>query len=227
MFEIVFENAEFVAVDKPSGWLTVPSRFEKEDARKVLGRELERELNIRLFPVHRLDFEVSGLVVFAKTAAAHRVAGGWFERHRIQKTYEGLSRARDFSHWPENLKAERDEVPVGIQQKWTSRILRGKRRSYEHPKGDPSSTRATLSGQDFAERLQWILQPETGRSHQLRFEMSRHGFPLLGDRLYGSKESWEGPDRIALRAVSLDLSGIGADERRGLPESLFVKGLFS
>lgn len=227
MFEIVFENAEFVAVDKPSGWLTVPSRFEKEDLRKVLGRELERELRARLFPVHRLDFEVSGLVLFAKTAGAHRAAGAWFEKHRIRKTYEGLSRARDFSHWPETLKAERGDIPPGLEQKWTCRILRGKRRSYEHPKGDPSSTRATLVGEDAEGRFRWILQPETGRSHQLRFEMSRHGFPLLGDALYGSKELWGGPDQIALRAVSLDLIAVEADERRGLPETLFVKGLFS
>lgn len=226
MFELIFENAEFVAVDKPSGWLTVPSRFEKNDRRKVLGRELERELRTRLYPVHRLDFEVSGLVLFAKTAGAHRAGGSWFEKHRIQKTYEGLSRERDFSHWPDNLKAAREDVPEEVEQEWTCRILRGKRRGYEHPKGDPAVTRAKLLGADSEGRLRWILRPETGRSHQLRFEMSRHGFPLLGDALYGSKEKWQGDDRIALRAVSLDLTRVEAAERRELPETLFVKGLF-
>lgn len=236
MFDLVFENPSFVVADKAAAVLTVPSRFEADDRRPVLGRELEKALSARLFPVHRLDFEVSGLVLFAKTAAAHREAGRWFEQRIVRKIYQGLSGERSFSHWPDKLPAATEEIPENEPVLWTSRILRGKRRSYEHPKGDRAETLATQAGRNSAGELQWLLEPKTGRAHQLRFEMSRHGFPLLGDILYGASEPWikeeagapgaAVPEAIALRAVSLDFSGVSESARQGLPPILEVKGLF-
>lgn len=222
---LVHDAADFVAVDKPANWLSVPSRYEENDPRPVLGRELEKLLSARLFPVHRLDLEVSGLVLFAKTAEAQRRANGWFERRRVHKTYQGLSLSRDFSHWPENLRKADGEIVVGEEMSWRCRLLRGKRRSYEHEKGDDSRTAAFCEGPDAQGLWRWRLEPLTGRPHQLRFEMSRHGFPLLGDALYGSRREWA--DGIALRAVELDLREIPAEERGSLPELLRVKGLWS
>ncbi len=223
-FQIVFQNDDWVAVDKPAGWLTVPSRFEKEDARKVLGRELERQFKTQIYPVHRLDLEVSGLVLFATSAKAQRFGNGWFEGRNVSKTYQGQSGARDFSHWPENLAKASEEIPVDQLVEWKCRLLRGKRRSYESPRGDRSVTLARLLKSGTAEILKWELQPLTGRSHQLRFEMSRHGYPLLGDELYGSKQKWS--PGIALRAVHLDLIKVPAADRMGLPAQLNVKELF-
>lgn len=225
MFEIVWQDDNFVAVDKPAGWLTVPSRYEDEDPRRVLGRELEKSLNVRLFPVHRLDFEVSGLVLFAKNANAHRDAGRWFEQRLVKKTYQALSNRRDFAHWPANLPKADEEIKPGVELEWRCKLLRGKRRSYEHAKGDASVTFALLNNSLTTESLQWILNPHTGRPHQLRFELSRHGFPILGDELYGSKKSWQ-DGAIALRAVRLDFSGVNNLEKWNLPTELHVKGLF-
>lgn len=227
MPEILFQNDHMIAVEKPAGWLTVPSRFEAEDKRQVLGRWLEEAARCRLYPVHRLDFDVSGVVLFAKTANAQKESNRWFERQLVQKTYQGISGARDFSHWPGNLPRADEEIPLATEMVWTCQILRGKRRSYEHPKGDRAVTEAFLvkiNSDD--KRWHWQLRPRTGRPHQLRFEMSRHGFPLLGDQLYGSQEKWETEDGIALRAVSLDLQGIEEGRRLGLPSLIFVKGLF-
>ncbi|MBX2989082.1 MAG: RNA pseudouridine synthase [Bdellovibrionaceae bacterium] len=224
MFDLVFDDGNFVIADKPAGWLTVPSRFEAEDERTVLGRELEKSLNARLFPVHRLDFEVSGLVMFARNPRAHREAGQWFEKRQVTKTYQALSAARDFSHWPPDLRRADEAISVGEELEWRCRLLRGKRRSYEHAKGDLAVTRARLEGVDEG-TWRWSLHPLTGRAHQLRFEMSRHGFPILGDALYGSKAVWE-DKAIALRAVHLDLSQAPGRRDWQLPESFQVKGLF-
>ncbi|MBX3033232.1 MAG: RNA pseudouridine synthase [Bdellovibrionaceae bacterium] len=224
MFELVFDDGNFVIADKPAGWLTVPSRFEAEDDRTVLGRELEKSLKTRLFPVHRLDFEVSGLVMFAKNPRAHREAGQWFEKRQVTKTYQALSGARDFSHWPPDLRCADEAIKEGEDLEWHCRLLRGKRRSYEHAKGDPAVTRARLETVEQG-TWRWSLHPLTGRAHQLRFEMSRHGFPILGDALYGSKAVWE-DKAIALRAVHLDLSLAPGREDWKLPESFQVKGLF-
>lgn len=225
MFEVVFENSDLIAVDKPSGWLTVPSRFESEDSRKVLGREIEKAKGLRLYPVHRLDFEVSGLVLFAITASGQKMANRWFENQSVQKTYHAISGPRDFAHWPENLRRADESISVGERQEWSCRILRGKRRSYEHPKGDPAVTLAELFRFENGE-AHWRLSPKTGRAHQLRFEMSRHGFPIVGDSLYGSRAPWPGDNAIALRAVQLDFSNLPEEARGGLPATLQVKGLF-
>ena len=64
---VLFENENFIAVDKKSGVLSVPSRMGKEDPRPVLGLELQETLKKQIFPVHRLDFEVSGMSKNDKT----------------------------------------------------------------------------------------------------------------------------------------------------------------
>ena len=223
MFETIFENDDLIAVDKPAGWLTVPSRFEKEDGRIVLGREIEKKLAMQIFPVHRLDLEVGGLVMFAKNARAQKNLNRLFELRHVVKTYHAESGPRNFGHWPPDLKASKEDVIPGERTLWQSRILRGKRRSYESPHGDEARTEAKLLAQTNSV-FKWELRPLTGRAHQLRFEMSRHGFPVLGDKLYGGKPvTGEG---IALRAVALDFSKVPEGERGPLPASLVAKGLF-
>ena len=66
VLKIVFENPRFLVVDKPSGWLSVPGRQGEADPRPCLSRELRARGQV--FPVHRLDEEVSGLILFARDA---------------------------------------------------------------------------------------------------------------------------------------------------------------
>ena len=188
----IWQNQNWLVVDKPAEWLTVPSRLGDKDERPCLGRYLEKSMNCRLWPVHRLDFEVSGLVLFALNPNSHRAANGWFENHLVQKNYQALSLgsvAQEFFS----------------EQKWQSRLVRGKRRSFVADHGQESLTHAICVGETMG-HYQWKLQPLTGRSHQLRVEMSRHGFAILGDILYGGSP-WSKPG-IALRACSLNFSAI-------------------
>lgn len=225
-YKIIFENQNVIVVDKPSGWLTVPSRHEKNDERKVVGRELEKDLKIRLFPVHRLDFEVSGIVLFAKDVASQKKLNSVFEKRDVKKIYEAWTQPRDFSHWPADLPKSDEDISLepGNEFLWKCKIMRGKRRSFESPHGDESLTKALFEGilskppqHNF---LKWRIEPLTGRSHQIRFELSRHGFPILGDALYGSKIPF-GHDKIALRAVSLIFSQKVGD----FPTDFKVEGL--
>ncbi|MEK2690770.1 RluA family pseudouridine synthase [Bdellovibrio sp. GT3] len=208
MIQIVFENSHFVICDKPAGVLSTPSRMGAEDERNCLGIALQKQLGVQIYPVHRLDFEVSGLVMYAKNPEAHRKANAWFENKTVSKTYRALTTTQDFSHIPANVKNSREKFAIGEGQKfeWKSRILRGKRRAFESPEGKDSLTLAQFLGIDDKGNLQWDLQPVTGRSHQLRFDLSRHGFPIVGDALYGSKQPWTGKDSIALRAYRIDFS---------------------
>ncbi len=189
--KIIFENESLVAIDKPANVLSVPSRMGSEDPRSCAGILLQDQLGIQIYPCHRLDFEVSGLLVFAKTAKDHRLLNQIFENHQLEKTYQAISSC------PSNFKNTSEK------QTWKSRILKGKKRSFESPHGKDSLTFAWSQSVPGKEALlEWVLQPQTGRSHQLRFEMYKHGHPILGDKLYGSDQEWKLPG-IALRSIRI------------------------
>jgi len=216
MIQIEFQNQDFVLCDKPSGILSTPSRI--KDDRFCLGLELEKQLGLQIFPVHRLDFEVSGLVLYAKNAGAHRAANSWFENRLVDKTYRALSSAQDFDHLPSHIPHSRQ--PLDLQQQtdfvWKANLLRGKKRTFESPQGKPSVTEAHYLGTLTGSVFRWDLHPVTGRSHQLRFEMSRHGFSILGDELYGSRVQLS-KNTIALRAYRIDFARCFEAKNFGLP----------
>lgn len=202
----VYESSRVVVIDKPAGWLSVPSRIGAEDERLCVGRMLEKELSLRLWPVHRLDAEVSGLLIYAKDADTHRVLCAGFEHHQVHKTYLAWT----VGPLPTGCK-------LGQAQRWQSLLLRGKKRAYVHAAGKEAVTLATPLVVD-GSRVLWRLCPQTGRPHQLRVELSRRGCPILGDSLYGSTVTWG--QGIALRAVELDLAELAGREELELPARL-------
>lgn len=212
---MIFDNEHFVVVDKPASWLSVPSRLGEKDPRPVVGTFLEKNMKVKIFPTHRLDQEVSGLLLFAKQPEAHRVANGWFENKMILKTYEAITDANPIPPWPKNETLQ-----------WSCELLRGKKRVYESPHGKPSLTIASwvdVVTHHSREGILWRLNPITGRSHQLRFELARHEFPIWGDELYGSKASYI-EEGIALRSVQMKFPADDA-QRFGLPAILNVDGI--
>lgn len=214
MIHFVFKNNNFVVCNKEALVLSVPAR-EKSDLRDCLGLRLELELKTQIFPVHRLDYEVSGLIIYALNAKSHKVSQDWFQSKLISKKYEALTGLQDFSHWPEKVKTDRSviECKNGKEFYWKTQILKGKKRSFESENGEWAETKAVVKNVS-ADKIEWNMFPITGKSHQLRLELSRRGFPIIGDQLYGSKEKYE--KGIALKAVELDLSKV--KERLGLPE---------
>ncbi|MBY0555252.1 RNA pseudouridine synthase [bacterium] len=218
MIHFVFKNNNFVVCNKEALVLSVPAR-EKSDLRDCLGLRLELELKTQIFPVHRLDYEVSGLIMYALNAKSHKVSQDWFQSKTIRKKYEATTGLQDFSHWPQNVKTDRSliECHQGAEFNWKTKMLKGKKRSFESENGEWAETHAVI--RDVKEdKVCWDLFPVTGKSHQLRLELSRHGFPIVGDELYGSKIKFE--KGIALKAVELDLSQV--KDRFGLPEIISI-----
>lgn len=205
---LVFRNEHFAAVDKPAGWLSVPGRFGTADPRSCAGLELQTRLGQRVWPVHRLDAEVSGLLLFALSADAHRAAGAWFEGRAVSKRYEART------------EGEAGVLRPGRTFEWRSRLLRGKKRSYETPRGREAITVAEFWGAA-GSWLAWRLEPLTGRPHQLRVHLAAHGFPIAGDALYGAARPWP-PGGIGLRSTALDLSRCPGASGFGLPLRLEV-----
>lgn len=213
---ILFENQHFVAVDKPSGTLTTPSRWGAKDPRPCLGLELQARQGAQIYPVHRLDLEVSGVVLFAKTAPAHQAANRWFESRFVVKEYEALTHALEGA------------TPVATWQMWESKLLRGKRRAYESSGGRESLTQVQFQGVALEKPqriLRWKIRPHTGRPHQIRYELAKHHFPIWGDELYGGLPLSHKPDVIALRAVRLSFAELAARTEWELPEEIVAPSL--
>ncbi len=201
--KILFQDENLVAVHKPAGWLSVPSSKGKEDLRSVVGIELQTLLKTTLFPLHRLDFEVEGVLAFAKNPLTQKNILEYWEVGKVQKKYHALTSLENFSHWPENVEGR---VSDSLNRNpWTSLLVAGKRRAFVAKHGSKAITKWKIVDQT-NEMIHWELEPVTGRRHQLRVELSRRGFPIWGDKLYGSKLT--GPDNeIALKAISLKIEG--------------------
>ena len=115
----------------------------------------------------------------------------------------------------------------GSELVWKCRMARGKKRAYLADFGKDAVTAARwVDNVDWNGTVcqRWELRPETGRSHQLRFELARRGFSIVGDSLYGSKTPFV-PNTIALRAVSLALNDCPKAQELGLPNRVDVPPL--
>lgn len=230
---IIFQNNNFLVVHKPGGVLTVPGRFSDKDNRICLISAIKNILNdekLKLYPVHRLDYEAQGILLLAKNAHAHQIANSWFEKREIKKHYEAITEIKT----PNHLRVDLDKLPTmtlehpsiddpksnnyeNDYEQWISFILRGKKRAYEveASRGKKAITKAILLGKiTIADQLYlyWHLMPITGRSHQLRYEFYKRGIPILGDTLYGANIttplslSLQSRNSIALHAFKLDFS---------------------
>lgn len=230
MINIVFQNEYFVICDKPAGVLCTPSRLREDDGRPCLGWTLQDDLRMQIYPVHRLDYEVSGLVMYALHVQAHRISNGWFEHQTIRKEYTALTLPQSYNHIPRHIENPRTPISLneGDKFEWHGKIMKGKKRAFSAEYGKATITEAQFVKNE-GDYLRWKLSPVTGRSHQLRFDLSRHGFPIVGDVLYGSKkniENW-GEHSIALRSYSLDFSKAPQALKFGLPQLVTIDDKFA
>jgi tRNA pseudouridine32 synthase/23S rRNA pseudouridine746 synthase len=216
-FDILFENKNLIAIDKPCGFLSVPSRWGDKDQRPCLGTILQKALGAQIFPIHRLDEETTGVILYSKSKELHKILNAAFEKHQLVKIYQALCE-------------KTGSAPNLISGEYLkAKLLRGKKRTYISPVGQHAETLIEKYCLIENKYHGYELKPLTGRSHQLRFQLSSKGYPILGDLLYGSKivpykndvvfpKSSICQNGIALRAISLDLSPIKNQvEKFGLP----------
>lgn len=198
--KVHFQSQDVLVIEKPAGYLSVPSSLGKSDSRPVVGILAQKEWG-PLFPVHRLDFEVAGLLIFAKNSQAqkdlHQI---WQLENGITKTYKALSSDQSFDHWPKAVEGAVHNWKLTSQSgQWESLIAEGKKRSFIASYGKKS-----LTSYNQLEPFIWDLIPHSGRRHQLRLEMSRHGYPILGDTLYGAQRLSKVENEIALVAYKIE-----------------------
>jgi 23S rRNA pseudouridine955/2504/2580 synthase/23S rRNA pseudouridine1911/1915/1917 synthase len=209
---IVFENENLVAINKPSGLLTIPDREGKDISLKKLLRDKYDEI----FTVHRLDKDTSGLVIFAKNEQWHKHLSQQFETRETKKIYNGLVLGSPFQ--------TSGTINEPIAEHPTKKGL-----MTVYKKGKESITEFEVL-QKF--RLYSWMQFKilTGRTHQIRVHMKFLGHPVVCDDLYGdgkpvfisqlksryklSKfEEEERPllNRLALHSFQLSFTGINGE----------------
>jgi 23S rRNA pseudouridine955/2504/2580 synthase/23S rRNA pseudouridine1911/1915/1917 synthase len=165
--QIIFENDDYVAINKPAGLLTIPDREQSEKSLK----EMLQEKYGAIFTVHRLDKDTSGLVIFAKNETAHKFFSRLFEERKIEKYYLGIVIGA-----PENKTGSIDApITEHLLHKGTMTV---------HRNGKPSLT--TYEVLDLNKHFSLVsFQLHTGRTHQIRVHAKHIGHPLAGDPLYG------------------------------------------
>ncbi len=185
MYTVLYENDDIIAVAKPENIASIPERRNTADSVVAI---LSRELDRKVYVVHRLDKEVSGVILFAKNAETHRRLNRQFEERRIHKTYLGLV-------WGQ-LKETSGEIAYPVRAFGSGRM------GVDHAKGKPART-----GYQVLQVLDGFtllnLFPHTGRRHQIRVHLYALGYPLAGDIRYGDRRIQETIPRLMLHARSI------------------------
>ena len=186
--DVLHDDAEMLAVSKPSGLLSVPGK----------GAHLSDCLIARVHAVwpqallvHRLDRDTSGVMVFGLTPHAQRFLSKQFELRAAKKTYVARVWGR--------LTPKTGRVDLPLIVDWPNRP----KQHVDHENGKPAVTDwRVLRDTDTETRVR--LMPQTGRSHQLRVHMQALGHPILGDPFYadGAARDFE---RLMLHSEELKI----------------------
>ncbi|HQS90170.1 RluA family pseudouridine synthase [Polaromonas sp.] len=196
-FDLVYADASLLVAGKPAGLLAVPGRG--DDKQDCLSRRVQA-LYPEALVVHRLDMATSGLMLLARSRAVQRSLSQAFADRQIQKTYEAVVQGLPGMTAPDEDGWATINLPIAVD--WPRRPLR----VIEPLLGKPSLTRWRILSQDApgnATRL--VLQPVTGRSHQLRVHLQALGHPILGDALYATAQGQASAPRLLLHARELRL----------------------
>jgi 23S rRNA pseudouridine1911/1915/1917 synthase len=170
-YEVIAETPDYIAVNKPSGMLTLPDRF---DALAESLRGLLMKAHGEIFTIHRLDRDTSGIILFAKHPDAQRHFTQEFEERQVGKQYLGLVMGR--MHQPSGTFNQPITEHPTIKGKMT--VARKGKHAVTHYEVLESLGKHTFIS----------VNIETGRTHQIRVHLQNAGHPIACDPLYGSGE---------------------------------------
>ncbi|MBS0169273.1 MAG: RluA family pseudouridine synthase [Nitrospira sp.] len=196
--DILFEDACCLVINKPAGIVCHPGPGHWNDTlfNALLDHLGQTGGDGTIGLVHRLDRETSGVLVVAKTKAAHRHLAEQFEHHTVTREYEALVHGVP---QPRRGLIDRGIGPeMGKPTRMSTHTL--------SPKPSATAYRVEEAFADMAAHL--LVVPRTGRTHQIRAHLKSIGHPLLGDSMYGSHQTFL-VDGAALPRVMLHARRLG------------------
>ena len=209
--KILYEDEDFIAVDKPAGLLSVESDKEAECAFAYVLEYL-RKKGGRPFILHRIDKETSGVLIFAKNIKVHSM---------LRMNWNEYIKTREYYAVTEGKPSKKEGTIVSFLKENINNIV--------YSTHDPSGQKAITHYAVVKESAQYALvrvQIDTGRKNQIRVQFKEEGFPIVGDEKYGGTKNPLG--RLGLHASKLEfahpVTGKEISVVSPLPPSL--KGLF-
>ena len=177
--DVLYVDEAIIVLNKPAGLPVLPDGWEQDAP--YLVRMLEEQVGSAsgeksIWIVHRLDKSTSGVIVFARTAEAHRELNRQFEQHEAEKLYRAIMEG--LPDWDEKIARHPLRVNVGHKH----------RTAVDPRAGKPSETRFAVLRRYASDAL-IEARLMTCRTHQIRAHAYALGHPLLGDVLYGAEPS--------------------------------------
>lgn len=170
---VLFEDADVLVVNKPSGITVIPDRIHTD--RETVQSLLEKQYG-KLFVVHRIDRGTSGVLCFARNETAHKKLSLQFQNHEVRKFYKAIVKGR---------MAENEgkiEAPIAENNSHAGTML-------VHKRGKDALTFYTVE-EEFKSVSLLNIEIKTGRTHQIRVHMAHIGHPLLVDDVYGNSPAF-------------------------------------
>jgi 23S rRNA pseudouridine1911/1915/1917 synthase len=206
--KIVYEDSDLLVVEKPAGLLTMGTEREKEATLYFMLNEYERsktkEESGRVFIVHRLDRDASGLIVFAKSDALKRVLQGHWEL--ATKKYYAITEGTP--------KEKTGTIENFLREDAFKRVYSV---SKNHPEAQHAVTHYRVLRENGGYALLEVTL-ETGRKNQIRVHLSGIGCPIMGDEKYGAKS--DPFRRLALHACFLSFPHPSTNELKTFQSAL-------
>lgn len=189
---IIYEDKEIIVVDKPSNLLTISTNNEKEETlfHKVMLYLKGKNKNNKVFIVHRLDRDTSGIVLFAKSEKL---------KHSFQDKWNDLVKNREYIAYVSPSVKEKSKI-IKSYLKETSTLM-------VYSSNDSKNGKLAITEYKEISRNRngslLKINIKTGRKNQIRVHMKDIGSPVVGDKKYGSKNN--SINRLGLHASKLEI----------------------
>ena len=210
---VIFENADFVVLNKPSGLQVHPARVALTRHRQERNEPMLTEWIVKHFPetktvgddpatrpgiVHRLDKETSGVMIVPRTQDFFERMKKLFQEHAVQKEYRAIVEGV-----LENTSGVID-APIGIKNGTLKRSIHATK--MVKPAVTEYAVLQEGPAHDGKSYSLLSVMPKTGRTHQIRVHLRSIGHPIAGDTMYGSKKQPSFVKRLMLHAHTISFS---------------------